>query len=770
MNKKIKIMGSVILSAVLAQSMLPLPIYALEDENPTQKTETVYAVLNADGSISDTIVSSWLHDDDGIHNIKETLDETDVENVKTDEEPKVDGNVYTWNSKHNDIYYQGKTTKQLPIEVKITYELDGHQLSAKEVAGQSGHLKLTIHFENLESKTVYADGKAITVHPSFLAGGLLTLNADHYENVSCSNGKIVNDGTNEVLAFANVPGLAGTLQEAGLNKIIDQLHISDDTVIETDVKDFDLGSIMIAMTNEISLDELAGQLSIGDLTGGINQLVSASDQLLDGSKQLYEGTTELKEGAKPLTSATPQIQQLADASTQLHTGSSLLLDGIKAYTQGVTQLDKGNQKLTAIPAAMQQTVQGSTSLSQGSQKLQEGLAQLEEQVNGLDKNTLSKLTQAMNATKQELTTLQTQLSTSKEALASLENSLQTVHQAMTGLDTFQTQFEALVASVNQTVENDQSKIQSFNAQLESAKEAQLQALQSSIQALQTSKSAIPQEDTTGAASKIDEQITGLQSQLQVVQSIDVQGYTLETLDVQKAQLQTLLSQTKQSLEGLSKVMEGTKSDMQKLQTSMQTAAQSMATLEQIMTGVHQNMSDQDFVQLITKLQGGVSQLKAGADQLHTGSVALESGLQQLQSEAKTAVDQLNAGSQQIVSKNEELISGASLLDEGTAQLEGQKSKLMEMSDGLVQLQNAFDTLENGAKQLYDGQSQFNEQGMNKLKETADLTTSEFNTLQTVFDQIDALNKEHKSFAGTPDNSENIVRFVFRTKDIESKDE
>lgn len=770
MNKNIKVMGSVILSAVLAQSMLPLHVYALEDENPTQKTETVYAVLNADGSISDTIVSSWLHDDDGIHNIKETLDETDVENVKTDEEPKVDGNVYTWNSKHNDIYYQGKTTKQLPIEVKITYELDGHQLSAKEVSGQSGHLKLTIHFENLESKTVYADGKAITVHPSFLAGGLLTLNADHYKNVSCSNGKIVNDGTNEVLAFANVPGLAGTLQEAGLNKIIDQLHISDDTVIETDVKDFDLGSIMIAMTSEISLDELAGQLSIGDLTGGIDQLVSASDQLLDGSKQLYEGTTELKEGAKPLTSATPQIQQLADASTQLHTGSSLLLDGIKAYTQGVTQLDKGNQKLTAIPAAMQQTVQGSTSLSQGSQKLQEGLAQLEEQVNGLDKNTLSKLTQAMNTTKQELTTLQTQLSTSKETLTSLENSLQTVHQAMTGLDTFQTQFEALVASVNQTVENDQSKIQSFNAQLESAKEAQVQALQSSIQALQTSKSSIPQEDTTGAASKIDEQIASLQSQLQIVQSIDIQGYTLETLDTQKAQLQALLSQTRQSLDGLSKVMEGTKSNMQKLQTSMQTAAQSMAALEQIMTGVHQNMSDQDFVQLITKLQGGVSQLKAGADQLHTGSVALESGLQQLQSESKTAVDKLNAGSQQIVSKNEELISGASLLDKGTAQLEGQKSKLMEMSDGLVQLQSVFDTLENGAKQLYDGQSQFNEQGMNKLKETADLTTSEFNTLQTVFDQINALNKEHKSFAGTPDNSENIVRFVFRTKDIESKDE
>ena len=110
-----------------------------------------------------------------------------------------------------------------------------------------------------------------------------------------------------------------------------------------------------------------------------------------------------------------------------------------------------------------------------------------------------------------------------------------------------------------------------------------------------------------------------------------------------------------------------------------------------------------------------------------------------------------------------------MLDEGTEQLENQKSKLMEMSDGLVQLQSAFDTLEDGARQLYTGQSQFNEQGMNQLKEAADLTTAEFNTLQTVFDQIDALNKENKSFAGTPQNSENIVRFVFRTKDIESKE-
>lgn len=88
LSHTVKVVGSVVLSAVMAGSMMPVTVFAQNnDENPTEKTETVYSVLNSDGSISDTIVSSWLHDEDGINNIKETLNLTDVKNIKSNEKP-----------------------------------------------------------------------------------------------------------------------------------------------------------------------------------------------------------------------------------------------------------------------------------------------------------------------------------------------------------------------------------------------------------------------------------------------------------------------------------------------------------------------------------------------------------------------------------------------------------------------------------------------------------------------------------------------------------
>ena len=149
LNHTVKVVGSVFLSAVMAGSMMPVTVFAQSnDENPTEKTETVYSVLNSDGSISDTIVSSWLHDEDGINNIKETLNLTDVKNIKSNEKPSKDGNTYTWNAKGNDVYYEGTATKQLPVSVKLRYELDGQEMTAKDMEGKSGHLKLTISFTN----------------------------------------------------------------------------------------------------------------------------------------------------------------------------------------------------------------------------------------------------------------------------------------------------------------------------------------------------------------------------------------------------------------------------------------------------------------------------------------------------------------------------------------------------------------------------------------------------------------------------------------------
>ena len=106
LNHTVKVVGSVLLSAVMAGSMMPVTVFAQNnDENPTEKTETVYSVLNSDGSISDTIVSSWLHDEDGINNIKETLNLTDVKNIKSNEKPSKDGNTHHYLSHSMYMYF-----------------------------------------------------------------------------------------------------------------------------------------------------------------------------------------------------------------------------------------------------------------------------------------------------------------------------------------------------------------------------------------------------------------------------------------------------------------------------------------------------------------------------------------------------------------------------------------------------------------------------------------------------------------------------------------
>ena len=102
-KQTLRMIGSALSCTAVSTSFFP--VYAQQD-NPTEKTETVFTVLNPDGSIENTNVSSWIHDEDGIENISEELNLEDVENSKTNEAPEKNGNVYTWNVDGNDVYYQ----------------------------------------------------------------------------------------------------------------------------------------------------------------------------------------------------------------------------------------------------------------------------------------------------------------------------------------------------------------------------------------------------------------------------------------------------------------------------------------------------------------------------------------------------------------------------------------------------------------------------------------------------------------------------------------
>ena len=118
------------------------------DETQTEeagKEETVYVVSKADGTADNVIVSEWLKNKDGSDTIKDASDLKDIKNVKGDETFTQNGDEVTWDAKGNDIYYQGTTDKELPVTEKITYYLDGKEVTPEEIAGKSG--KVTIRFD-----------------------------------------------------------------------------------------------------------------------------------------------------------------------------------------------------------------------------------------------------------------------------------------------------------------------------------------------------------------------------------------------------------------------------------------------------------------------------------------------------------------------------------------------------------------------------------------------------------------------------------------------
>ena len=792
LSHTVKVVGSVVLSAVMAGSMMPVTVFAQNnDENPTEKTETVYSVLNSDGSISDTIVSSWLHDEDGINNIKETLNLTDVKNIKSNEKPSKDGNTYTWNAKGNDVYYEGTGTKQLPVSVKLRYELDGQEMSAKNMEGKSGHLKLTISFTNNYSEVKNINGKSIVIHPSYLAGGMLNMSTGNFTNVKCESGKIVNDGTNEMLAFANIPGLNETLRSAGLDKVNNQLGISDDVTVEADVNNFDLGSIMVGMTNEIDLaSELNGIGSVSELTDGIDQLIEADDQLIDGSKKLYDGTTQLKEQAAPLTGSSDQVRQLSSGAIQLNDGVKALQTGLTAYTNGVSALDAGVDQLYGIPQKTQLIQQKiDTNLVGGLENLTNNLNAIKMGINQkMETPDMKKLEKQLDSALEVINNLDTILQRDSGIIGQMDTALQNVKSIIDNLPVLQKELETAETEVMQA---QQQNIKAYNdnkqtiakaqGNLNDAKSQLKASIQSSIDALNTAKSALKasavttQQDEDGNTvtvqgnvdtSAIDKQIDALNAQMASIDNIenvgDLTSFTDMTGSFEK--LNATLKDLNDSVKTVSETVSKSKVAIEQLQKDVNSSKEYIGKLQAA-------MDELDFESLSSakeEINGYMDGLIEGSKKLTAGAKALNGKLKTLVEASKGGIDKTKAGTTQLTSNNATLNGGASALSQATGTLAGQSGTFNEMADGLDTLGKAFETLNDGAKQLYEGNEQFKSEGLDQLKEKVDLGVGELETLQSVMNEIKAMNKEYASYSGAPEGATVTSRYVFRTKEESSK--
>lgn len=241
-------------------------------KNPVSKNESVYVNLGLDGSRKSTIVSDWIHSDEG-GKVEDSTILDNIKNVKGDEQPEKIGDKLIWNMQGKDIYYNGTTNKELPVDVKIKYYLDGNEISPDELGGKSGKIKITIQFINKDSHQVSTSRGLCTMYTPFMVGTVVNLPSDVFKNVSVSYGKVIADGSNQIVAFASLPGLKESL---GLSSSIDELkdiNLPETFEINADASNFKLGPIMFAVTSGIpELDNIKNSKNIDELKNNLNKL------------------------------------------------------------------------------------------------------------------------------------------------------------------------------------------------------------------------------------------------------------------------------------------------------------------------------------------------------------------------------------------------------------------------------------------------------------------------------------------------------------------
>ena len=337
-------------SAALALTLAAgcaMPAFAA-GKSSFSKSETVYAVMNGDGSIKSTTVSEHLYSASGLANVTDKTTLTDIQNTESDAEFTQNGEELVWNTNDTDVYYKGNTDKALPIDVKVTYALDGQEAALEDIIGKSGHLTVTVNLKNNETGTVNVNGKDRTIVTPLITAVGVILGGDA-SNVTAEHGMIESAAKSSVAAFVTLPGvkdsLSGLLPDE-VNSIED--YLQDTVTVEADVEDFTCPQVMVACatsTAALGTDNVFDLSSINDLTDGINQLNDAMSQLMDGASQLVDGTSQLAGG----------VLALLDGANTLNNGAAALDDGLGQLTNGLDTLSANN---AALNAGAQQVADG----------------------------------------------------------------------------------------------------------------------------------------------------------------------------------------------------------------------------------------------------------------------------------------------------------------------------------------------------------------------------------------------------------------------------
>ena len=365
----------------------------LGDAKDTDKKETVYVEMNADGTVTKTTVSDVLKVK-GKDNISDVSDLTDITNISGDEAFTTDNGKLIWENKGKDISYQGTTTKSAPIDIKVSYYLDDKEISPEDLAGKSGKVKIVYDYTN-NSKEVAGNFVPFIT----LTGMILD---DNFSNVTVDNGKVVDYDDKKIVVGYAAPGfkdhLLDTIDKA--KDYISDIDIPESVTITADVKDFSMDMALTVATSELGDIDLKDTFDFSDIEGKMDELKDGTDELVNGATKLNNGANELKSGSSKINSGASDIAKytstLSDGTKELLGKYSIfnqsLLEALASADDGAGKLNKGAKDLSSglatAKAAFEDTKKsqglnnGAKALNKGAKEANAGVKQLAQTLQG----------------------------------------------------------------------------------------------------------------------------------------------------------------------------------------------------------------------------------------------------------------------------------------------------------------------------------------------------------------------------------------------------
>lgn len=768
-------------------------------DNDADKDESVYLISDANGNVNKTIVVDHLKNKDKKDTLEDASNLSDIENVKGKEKFTQSGDKLTWQAGGKDIYYQGTATEEPPVTQKVTYYLDGKEISPEDLAGKSGKVKIRFDYTNTTSYTETVNGEKQTVSVPFAAVTGLVL-GDGFENIEVTNGKAeVSDSSSVVLGYA-LPGLKDSL---GIkDKDLDgDVNIPEYMEMTADVENFSMPAAMTFVVNASDYVSTDG-IDTSDLDDMINDLKDASTQLQDGSKTLAEGTDTLSDGLSTLQS---KLGAFASGVGALQSGLKTYTDGVSTLSGGLNTLGNSTGALVSgadkLNSGAGQLASGSATLKDGLKSYTDGASELQAGINKLYNTLDAGLTDKQKAKIQKTAVESVQDSFKGETGVTVQKTIYaglryqtddngnvigdgdlytSLYNGTVGQkfeENLDSAYALVVKTVLSTAAGDESGTVQSDVLAQTIKERYKKASDAYEAAITVSVQSGTLDETTKAVLSntqyqeafITYNAIQNMSASQLAEAIYAKTNATDTLI---SMTETQLKETLESDKNSSDIKSGVETALNTLATKLSGACEQVSeqvassaaitgaqgTMDTVKAGLGNEKDEKTLIGGAEKLTSSNNKLNAGATALNAGASQLSAGTQSLMNSVPTltsGIKQLVDGSNTLVANNAKLNSGASQLADGTNQI----------VSGVDQLTTGSKTLSEGAHTLADGMVQFNEEGINKILDAYNGDLKPFtNKLQAVIDA----GEEYQTYSAIADGQTGSVKFIYKLASIDAK--